>query len=120
MAKVTSRLKSGPPRHYIREWRKHRGMTLEELAAATGVSDGGLSLLERGKFSYTQPMLEVLAEALSCEPRDLIGRPPNVEWGIADATDRGMAETWKRATSDERALIWQVAQKLVVRTGSDG
>lgn len=119
MAKVTSRLKEGPPRHFIREWRKHRGMTLEELAEKTGVSDGGLSLLERGKFSYTQPMLEVLAEALSCEPRDLIGRPPNTEWGIADAASRGMAETWGKATPEERAQIWRIAEALV-RTGTNG
>jgi transcriptional regulator with XRE-family HTH domain len=61
---------------FIREWRKHRGLTLERLADRIGVSTGALSQLERGDVGYTQPMLEALAEALSCEPADLITYSP--------------------------------------------
>lgn len=35
-----------------------------------------LSRLERGQQAYTQPVLELLADALRCEPADLIMRLP--------------------------------------------
>lgn len=85
MAKVRSRLKRRAPAHYIRQWRQHRGYTLEQLAEMVGVTHGALSQLERGITNYTQPMLEALAEALACEPADLIMRDPDSEvWSIWD------------------------------------
>lgn len=72
MALVRTNFKKGPPRHFIREWRKHRGHTLEELAEMIGVTHGALSQLERGAVNYTQPMLEALASALFCTPGELI------------------------------------------------
>ena len=50
-----------------------------------GVTHGALSQLERGLTNYTQPMLEALAEALQCDPADLIMRDPNSEiWSLWD------------------------------------
>jgi len=74
MAKSTQ--KRPHPRHFIREWRKHRGLTLERLAERIEVTHGAISQLERGLVNYTQPMLEALASALSCEPSDLLRPPP--------------------------------------------
>jgi transcriptional regulator with XRE-family HTH domain len=42
-----------------------------------GITHGAMSQLERGLISYTQPMLEALAEVLQCEPAHLIAREPN-------------------------------------------
>jgi transcriptional regulator with XRE-family HTH domain len=64
-------------RIFVREWRKHRGLTQEALAARVGVSQETISRLERGSIAYTQSMLEALADALACEPADLIMRDPS-------------------------------------------
>jgi transcriptional regulator with XRE-family HTH domain len=81
--------KRKPVRHFIRSWRKHRGYTLEQLAEMIGVTHGALSQLERGAINYTQPMLEALAEALACEPADLIMRDPASEiWSIYDTLEK--------------------------------
>jgi len=69
--------KKQKPRHFIREWRKYRGLTLERLAERIDVTHGAISQLERGLINYTQPMLEALAVALSCEPADLLQQPPS-------------------------------------------
>jgi len=68
--------KDGPPRHYVREWRKFRQLTQERLAERTPFTIGAISQLETGRTSYTQPMLEALAVAMDCTPGDLLGRNP--------------------------------------------
>lgn len=61
---------------FIREWRKYRSLTLEQLSSRIGMTTSNLSKTERGDQAYTQPVLEALAEALACSPADLIMRPP--------------------------------------------
>ncbi|BAI73192.1 hypothetical protein AZL_025540 [Azospirillum sp. B510] len=56
----------------IREFRKRDNLTLEELAARIGMTDGNLSKLERGQIGYTQYHLETLARVFGCRPVDLI------------------------------------------------
>ena len=63
-------------RVFIREWRKYRGLTLVQLAERVGVSQPTVSRIERGEQPYSQPILEAFADALGCEPSDLIGRLP--------------------------------------------
>ncbi len=86
MSKVTPNPKKKPAaRHFVRAWRKHRGYTQEQLAEMIGATHGAISQLENGKINYTQPMLEALAEALSCEPADLLMRDPSAPlWSILD------------------------------------
>jgi len=86
MRRVQPRPKPSRPRHFIRQWRNYRRLTLEQLAERVGVTHGALSQLERGLVNYTQPMLESLAFALQCEPADLIMRDPESEtWTIFDS-----------------------------------
>ena len=100
MAKVRTNFKKGPARHFIRAWRKHRGYTLEQLAEMVGVTHGALSQLERGQVNYTQPMLEALALALSCEPADLIMRDPeSAIWSIVDDL-KGMSPERQKQISE--------------------
>lgn len=66
-----------PRRHFIREWRKSvPNLTLARLADRVGIAQSSLSRIERGEQPYSQPILEALAEAIGCEPADLIGRLP--------------------------------------------
>lgn len=69
----------GFSRTFIREWRQHRNLTLEQLASRIDLTNGNLSRVERGQVPYSQPVLEALAIALNCRPADLIMRPPGVE-----------------------------------------
>ena len=68
--------------HYIREWRKHRGLTQEQLAERIGIARSYLTKIERGVRRYDQPFLEAAAYALRCEPGDIIMRDPTDEEGI--------------------------------------
>lgn len=66
----------GPVRHFIREWRLHRGMSLDRLGELAGVTGSLLSQLERGKAGYVQTTLARIAKALRVEPWMLVAAPP--------------------------------------------
>lgn len=72
----------------LRQWRKHRGLTQEKLAERLGTSKGYISQLESGKQRYNQQHLEALAEALDCDPVDLLIRDPTDPDGIWSIWDR--------------------------------
>ena len=80
--RVKSRLKKPRRRHFIREWRKFRGLNQEQLAERVGVAVSSISQLETGKQGYSQPTLEAIADALGCEPSDLLMRDPTQPEGI--------------------------------------
>lgn len=95
----------GKPTHFIRQWRKHRGLTLERLADRLDITAGALSNIERGASGYTQPMLEALAYALMCEPADLIMRDPTAPdpiWSI-----------WDTIPPSERAQALRVLETFI-------
>lgn len=70
-------------RIFLKDWRKHRGLTQEELGfkmAEDGgepVSNAHISHIESGRKQYTQDMLERFAVALDCAPFDLLIGPPD-------------------------------------------
>ncbi len=68
--------------HFIRQWRKHRGYTLEQLAERIGMSHQNLGKIERFKVPYNQELLENLAAELRCAPADLIVRDPTDPEGL--------------------------------------
>ena len=99
---------------YIREWRKHRGLTLEQLAArldAAGVEGGPshLSMLERGVRGYTQTTLESIAHALQTDTASLLMRDP----GDPDA----IWSIWEQAKPGDRRTIVEVA-RAIARAGT--
>ena len=59
---------------YIRVWRKHRGLTLAQLAdrlqteLEVAISEGQISRIERGETPYSQDILEAFAAALAVAP----------------------------------------------------
>ena len=103
--------KANKTRWFLKEWRKHRGYTQERLAEMTGLSKPYVSQLETGKRQYTQELLEHFAEALRCEPADLIIRDPS------DPT--GIWSIWDQLKPVERAQVVEIA-KTLKRTGTNG
>jgi transcriptional regulator with XRE-family HTH domain len=74
--------------HYIREWRKFRGVSQSELAEKIEMGAGHLSRIERGTVAYTQQVLEKVGAALKCTPADLLSRDPAAAediWAIYEA-----------------------------------
>jgi transcriptional regulator with XRE-family HTH domain len=78
---------------FIRAWRKHKELTLAQLAdrlqveLELDISEGQLSRIERGETPYSQDILEAVAQVLRCEPADLIMRDParpDAIWTLLD------------------------------------
>jgi len=59
----------------LRALRRHRGMTLADLAATTGVSESTLSRLESGQRRASLELLLPLARAYDVPLDDLVGAP---------------------------------------------
>jgi transcriptional regulator with XRE-family HTH domain len=78
-------------RTFIRQWRLHRGLTLERLAERVGTTHASLSRIERGIQPYAQPLLEAIAEA---HPEDI--------WSV-----------WDHAKPGQRRQIIEIAKTLL-------
>lgn len=111
--RVTPIPKPSRPRHFVREWRKYRGLTQEQLAERIEKTHGAISQLENGKIDYTQGMLEALAEALRCDPGDLLSRDPNKEGAVID-----LLRIMRVASESDQNRIIRIAQELL-KDGTD-
>lgn len=97
--------KTPPAPTYIRQWREHRGLSLERLADRLGTTKASLSRIERGLQPYSQPTLEALAAALACEPADLLMRNPTDPEGIWSIWDRIPERQRATAVAVLRAML---------------
>ena len=110
MRKVVPRFKAKVRRRtFFKEWRKHRGLTLEVAAERAGMTAGNISAMERGTQGYTQDGLEALAFAYNAEPAWLLNVDPS--------KDDAIFSIWERAKPAERVMIVEVA-KTIVKTGT--
>lgn len=89
---------------YLKEWRKHRSLTQQQLADRLDVTKGYISELERGIKRYNQDVLEALAEALVCLPADLLNRDPSEPDSIWDI--------WPNLTDSQRAQALAIIKAL--------
>ena len=76
---------------YIRQWRKHRGLSLRKLAARIESSPGeelisfaSLGRIERGQQPYSQPIIEGIAQALNVTVPMLLESDPEKEGEVID------------------------------------
>jgi transcriptional regulator with XRE-family HTH domain len=96
---------------FLRQWRKHRSKTLEQVADHLHMSHSQLSRIERSQQPYNQELLEALSDLYNCDVVDLLIRDP--------LDPEGMWSLWDRARPGERQQIRSVAEALL-RTGTDG
>lgn len=61
---------------YLREWREFKGLSVEGLAAKSGVSSGQISLIENRQSSGSADSLEKLAKALGITVGELLDIRP--------------------------------------------
>lgn len=71
-------MRNGTPlsRHFIREWREYRGLTLEQVAELIDRTHASVQRIETRKQAVTQPVLDALARVLGATRGDLLDRPP--------------------------------------------
>lgn len=79
-------------RTFIRNWRKHRGLTLEQLGASLDMTASNLSMLERGERGYSQETLERIAASLQTDVASLIERKPG-QFDVAHFFGRASPDT---------------------------
>lgn len=73
-------------KHYIKEWRNYRGLSLRKLADRIGADSEGqpllshasISRIERDIQTYTRDTLNLLANALHCAPSQLLNESPEL------------------------------------------
>ncbi|MFZ2444892.1 MAG: helix-turn-helix transcriptional regulator [Syntrophobacteraceae bacterium] len=56
----------------VRVWRKHRGLSVSNLAAACGLTPAAVSQIENGKRSPSIETVKAIAAALNIEVDDII------------------------------------------------
>ena len=96
-------------RHFLKEWRKHRGYNQTQLAEMIGTSVGNLSRIETLQQQYTQDFMDLACEALNIDmPSILMRNPlePEAIWSI-----------WDQAKQGEKVQITELA-RVVLKTGT--
>lgn len=92
-------------RTFIREWRKSRGLTLEQLAARLDdMAPSNLSMLERGQRGYVQSTLEGIARELQTDVASLLTRKPS--------EDEPIWQIWLEAKPSQRRQIVEIARTI--------
>jgi transcriptional regulator with XRE-family HTH domain len=94
---------------FIREWRKYRGLSQDQVAERVGLSQATVARVERGDIAYTQPVLEAVADALGCAPADLIMRDPSAQGSIWTI--------WDQIPVQERDQAARVLETFIKRAG---
>ncbi len=111
MNRVTPRPKRRTYRPtFMRQWREHRGKSLEQVAEAVGTTHATLSRIERGLIPYSQELLELVADYLNTDPASIIMRDPT--------DSEALWTLWERAQQGERKMIVDIA-KTIVKTGTN-
>lgn len=90
--------------HFIKQWRKFRGLTMEQMAEGLELSNSTLSRVERGRQAANTDLLEKIATMLGCTVGDLLMRDPR--------KPDDMWALWQTMTAQERARLFAVARAL--------
>lgn len=88
----------------INEIRNAKGLTFEELADKSGLSQGYVHQMASGERNVSLKNLEKLARALECRPEDLVGTDT--------PTNTDILNIWASIPSDRRDLARQVLESF--------
>ncbi|MBU4319946.1 MAG: helix-turn-helix domain-containing protein [Nitrospinae bacterium] len=95
----------------IRKLRMQTGLTQEELALKSGLSQGYVNQLENGKRKYTQKSLELIADALAIPVAEMFKE----EGEQIDVVSKGIAQ-YKKKRPDKKeflALLNELPEHIV-------
>lgn len=98
------------PPNRLREWRKARKMTQDELGDITGMSASMISWLEIGRRELSLSHMRAFARVLGVTVADLLNADDNPH-GTTPESQRLIA-AYQNAAPNERAAIMGVAENL--------
>lgn len=109
------------PRHFIRKWRQHRGLSQEAVAEAIGIERSYLSRIETGSRRYDETILQDLSVVLKCSVVDLIARDPDDPQGLWAIYDQLTASARRQLADIGRTFIPSppIAHGQVAEPGAD-
>ena len=105
----------------IKEIRQARGMTLSEVAGLTGLSESGISRIERNERVPDEVTYIKIAQALRCEVDELKGekefsdeiqRPRYAQIPLESEGDRLLFKAWKKATEEDKLRAAAIIEAL--------
>jgi transcriptional regulator with XRE-family HTH domain len=117
------------PRHFLRAWRKHRGLSIEAAIAKAvalaqdrvvaegeetdlkrlGLSQPNISRIERGEIPYNETIMELLAEVYETDVPSLIIRDP--------ADPEGLWSIYDQIEPAQRTVALRMLSGLKTGTG---
>lgn len=65
----------------IKELRKSKGLSQEQLGKLVNTTKQTISQLEKGKYALTQDWMEKIAKALGVQPFQILPNSPYPQWG---------------------------------------
>ncbi len=92
----------------IREHRKARGWTVEQLADVVGTSKGHISGIETGKRDASVAMLQAIAKALDISEMDLFA-PEN----DGDQLLISLMQDFARLSAEDQQAVARIARSLL-------
>jgi transcriptional regulator with XRE-family HTH domain len=100
------------PPTLIREWRRHRGLTLQQLGDMVGLTHSGLGRIETGDSPYKQRHLESIAAALGTDPASLLVRHPR--------DPEGIWALWETLSPAQRRRVVAIIKALIEADSKNG
>jgi transcriptional regulator with XRE-family HTH domain len=98
--------------HYLREWRKFRGMTQQELADALDTSKSVISDMERGELQLSPKWLRRIAPILKTQPGYILDHDPA-------ELDNDIIDIWSHIDAKDRARAANVLRQFM-KTANKG
>lgn len=95
------------PGNRLRELRKAAGLTQQELADVTGVSQAAISQLENGTRSMDLAWMRTFARSLNCAPADLLTDEDNPD--RLQPEERELVGNYRTADEIQQEMVQRVA-----------
>lgn len=99
------------PPHFLREWRKFRGLTQQALADAVGTSKTVVSEMERGNLQLSPKWLRKFAPVLETKPGYILDHDPN-------ELNTDIIDIWAHIDIGDREQAARVLRSFM-KTGTD-
>jgi transcriptional regulator with XRE-family HTH domain len=97
--------------HYLKEWRKFRGMTQQELADRLDTSKSVISDMERGELQLSPKWLRRIAPVLQTQPGHILDHDPAT-------IDNDIIDIWAHIEVRDREQAIRVLRSFV-KTGTN-
>ncbi len=97
----------------VREFRKQKGWTLEDLASASGLHPSSISQVERGERNLTLNNLQRLSEGLKVEPFQLLLFEVDHILKPEEAVQFKVKEMLENAPDAKKELLYHLSRVLL-------